>query len=49
MAWLTLQSWNAATGIDTEKGHFQFRRRVGPPAEPQGLGHGGSCMDTIRT
>ena len=28
MAWLTLQSWNAATGIDTEKGHFQFRHGV---------------------
>ena len=32
MAWLTLQSWNAATNIDVDKGHFRFRHGV--PVHP---------------
>ena len=32
MAWLTLQSWNAATSVDVDSGHFRFRHGV--PVHP---------------
>ena len=32
MAWLTLRSWNAATHIEVDKGHFRFRHGV--PVHP---------------